>query len=379
MDDSIDRNLDTIRRRLAELEEATEQALREDDSGPLPLVAVPAPVSYAEMTDSNDRLRSARDWSEIDLDAALTAVQRAEFERWRTRQRIAWERDDLVAVGIAGLIGALGVWFDSTIDQGVANALGSVGRTQRMRRWERAAKRLPIDYTGPGFGGRAHRVRSAGHDLARPFEALRQIRTGEFRGVRWDHGEMESVSLTGRFRTVESSAEALVLWVKHLAADFVTPMSLPLPGSSLLYELDNRELRKFAHAVYLGPSAGNGLNLRSGLLTPSLSVLVTEVVIRTHVHAKAYAVTGSADLDARRQALRQELLLAAHALVGAASVGKTLARFGTLDDQRRWLAVRHVNVPVLLRIGCLAVENVHGMRGRGTAAASWAELDELLA
>ncbi|WP_280432232.1 hypothetical protein [Nocardia brasiliensis] len=379
MDDSIDRNLDTIRRRLGELEDATEQALREDDSAPLPVAAVPAPVSYAEMTDVNDRLRSARDWSEIDLDAALTAVQRAEFERWRTRQRIAWERDDLVAVGIAGLIGALGVWFDSAIDQGVASALGSVGRTQRMRRWERAAKRLPIDYTGPGFGGRAHRVRSAGHDLARPFEALRQIRTGEFRGVRWDHGEMESVSLAGRFRTVESSAEALVLWVKHLAADFVTPMSLPLPGSSLLYELDNRELRKFAHAVYLGPSAGNGLNLRSGLLTPSLGVLATEVVIRTHVHAKAYAVTGSADLDAGRQSLRQELLLAAHALVGAASVGKTAARFVTLDDQRRWLAVRHVNVPVLLRIGCLAVENVHEMRGHGTAAASWGELDELLA
>ncbi|AFU01695.1 hypothetical protein [Nocardia brasiliensis] len=378
MDDSIDRNLDTIRRRLAELEEATEQALREDDSAPLPVAAVPAVASYAEMTDSNDRLRSARGWSEIDLDAALTAAQRAEFERWRTRQRIAWERDDLVAVGIAGLIGALGVWFDSTIDQGVANALGSVGRTQRMRRWERAAKRLPIDYTGPGFGGRAHRVRSAGHDLARPFEALRQIRTGEFRGVRWDHGEMESVSFAGRFRTVESGAEALVLWVKHLAADFVTPMSLPLPGSSLLYELDNRELRKFAHAVYLGPSAGNGLNLRSGLLTPSLSVLATEVVIRTHVHAKAYAVTGSADLDARRQSLRQELLLAAHALVGAASAGKTVARFVTLDDKRRWLAVRHVNIPVLLRIGCLAVENVHGMRGRWTAAASWDELGELL-
>lgn len=378
MDDSIDRNLDTIRRRLAELEAATEQALGEEDSAELILPAAPTAGSYAEMTETNDGLRRTHGWSTVDLDAALTAAQRTEFERWQARQRIAWDRDDLVAVGVAGLIGGLAVWFDATIDQGVAKGLGALGRTPRMRAWERAGKRLPIDYTGPGFGGRAHRVRSAGHDLARPFEALSQIRNGEFRGVRWDHGERETVTVSGRFRSVESNAQALVLWVKHLAADFVTPMSLPLPGSSLLYQLDNRELRKFAHAVYLGPSAGNGLNLRSGVLTPSLSVLATEVIVRTHVHAKAYLACGSADLDARRRSLRRELLLSSHALVGAASLSKTVARFVTLDDKRRWLAVRHVNVPVLLRIGCLAVENVHGVRGR-SAAPDWAELEQLLA
>ena len=41
-----------------------------------------------------------------------------------------------------------------------------------------------------------------------------------------------------------------MLWLKHLAADLVTPMSLPLPGMTFLYQLDNRAIRKFAHALY---------------------------------------------------------------------------------------------------------------------------------
>ncbi|MBB5918850.1 hypothetical protein BJY24_007762 [Nocardia transvalensis] len=331
------------------------------------------------MTEINDRVRAESGWCGIDFDAALTPEQRAQFEKWRARRRIVWDRDDLLAVGVTGIIGALAAWFDSTLDRAAAESMTPIRRTARMRAWERAGKQLPIDYTGPGFGGRAHRVRSAGHDLGRPFEALRQIRTGEFRGVRWDHGEKETIPISGPFRAAESTSEALVLWVKHLAADLVTPMSLPLPGSSLLYELDNRDLRTFAHAVYLGPSAGNGLNVRSGILTPSLSVLATEAVLRTHIHAKAYIATGSADLDERRQALRTELLLAAHALSGAAAAGKTLARFVVLDDKKRWTAVRHMNIPLLLRIGCLAAENTHATRTRRRSTAEpWDELERML-
>ncbi|MGW5147403.1 hypothetical protein [Rhodococcus koreensis] len=197
------------------------------------------------------------------------------------------------------------VWYDTAVDGTVSDVLGATRKTGWMRGWERAGKRLPIDYTGPGFGGRAHRVRSPGHDLARPFEALRQIRAGEFRGVRWDYGDKHPVTVGGRFREVDTLAEALVLWVQHLAADVVTPMSLPMPGSSLLYELDNRTIRTFAHEVYLGTSAGNGLNVRSGILTPSLSVITTEIILRTHVHGLAYGATGSAGLDEREQAPAQ--------------------------------------------------------------------------
>ncbi|QSE77692.1 hypothetical protein [Rhodococcus koreensis] len=374
MDDSVDQNLDTLSRRLAELESATGTALAGGIPDPLPENDTAALTSYAELTAANDRIRARRGWTDVDLDAALTPDQRAGFDRWRDRQRIPWDRDDVLAVGFAAVLGVAALWYDTAIDGAVAKGLGVTRKTGWMRGWERAGKRLPIDYTGPGFGGRAHRVRSPGHDLARPFEALRQIRAGEFRGVRWDYGDKHEVSVGGRFREVDSLPEALVLWAQHLAADVVTPMSLPMPGSSSLYELDNRALRTFAHEVYLGTSAGNGLNVRSGLLTPSLSVITTEVIVRTHVHARAYAATGSARLDEREQARRNELLLAAHSLVGLASAGKTLARMIVLDD-RKGMALHHMNVPVLLRMGCLAVEVAHDRRTRGRAVArDWDEL-----
>ena len=368
MDDTVDRNLDTLSRRLAELESATDTALAGEVPDRLPENDTAEHVSYAELTAANDLIRSQRGWTDVDLDAALTADQRAGFDRWRARQCIPWDRDDVLAVGFATLLGVAAVWYDTAVDGAIAHGLGATRKTGWMRGWERAGKRLPIDYTGPGFGGRAHRVRSPGHDLARPFEALRKIRAGEFRGVRWDYGDKHTVTVGGRFREVDSLPEALVVWAQHLAADVVTPMSLPMPGSSWLYELDNRALRTFAHEVYLGSSAGNGLNVRSGILTPSLSVITTEVILRTHVHARAYASTGSARLDEREQTRRSELLLAAHALVGAASAGKTLARMIVLDN-RKGMALRHVNVPVLLRMGCLAVEVAHDRRIRGRAMA----------
>ncbi|MFD7011708.1 hypothetical protein [Rhodococcus jostii] len=374
MDDTVDRNLDTLSRRLAELESATDTALAGGVPDRLPQNDTAAHPSFAELTAANDRLRAQRGWTDIDLDNALTPEQRAGFDRWRARQRSPWDRDDVLAVGFATVLGVAALWYDTAIDGAVAQGLGATRKTGWMRAWERAGKRLPIDYTGPGFGGRAHRVRSPGHDLVRPFEALRQIRAGEFRGVRWEYGDKHDVTVGGRFREVDSLPEALVLWAQHLAADLVTSMSLPMPGSSWLYALDNRALRTFAHEVYLGTSAGNGLNVRSGLLTPSLSVITTEVILRTHVHARACAATGSARLDEREQARRSELLLAAHSLVGLASAGKTLGRMIVLDD-RKSMALRHVNVPVLLRMGCLAVQVAHDRRARSKAAAQdWDEL-----
>jgi hypothetical protein len=44
-------------------------------------------------------------------------------------------------------------------------------------------------------------------------------------------------------------------------------------------------------------------------------------------------------------------------------------------DDRKGMALRHVNVPVLLRMGCLAVEVGHDRRTRSRAMArNWDEL-----
>ena len=106
----------------------------------------------------------------------------------------------MLAVGFATVLGVAALWYNTTIDGAVTRGLSATRKTAWMRAWERAGKRVPIDYTGPGLGGRAHRVRSLSHDLARPFEALRQIQPGEFRGVRWGYGEERAVTVGYRFR-----------------------------------------------------------------------------------------------------------------------------------------------------------------------------------
>ena len=109
VDDTVDRNLDTISRRLAELESATDTALAGGIPDRLPENDTAALTSYAELTAANDRLRTQRRWADIDLDAALTPEQRAGFDRWRARQRIPWDHADILSVGFATVLGVAAV------------------------------------------------------------------------------------------------------------------------------------------------------------------------------------------------------------------------------------------------------------------------------
>ncbi len=280
-------------------------------------------------------------------------------------------------VGLSGLIGALGNLYDNQVDSAVLHGLSLLKKTDLLRRWERETARLPIDHTGPRFGGPAHRVRSAGHDIGRFFAALGQIRTGTFEGSWWDDGQrvLEQVTRTRSglpFAAAPDPHHAVALLLKHWAADFVTTMSLPLPGWTLLCEMPNPELREFANDAYAGTNSGDGLNLRSGLLTPGLGMLATEVVVRTHTHLAAYRSRGTARLTTAAAAKHTEMLLAAHAAAGAISLSKTAAAAAAGEAV---VAARHLDVPVLLRIGMLAVKVRADASARAEAGApSWERL-----
>lgn len=360
MDDSILRNLDTQHRRLAELE-ADAARLLAGDTGVQVTSPRSVPERYEDLTVTNDGLRAERGWEEVDLDAALTPALRAEYERWEDRHRLRWSEQDLAAVACAGLVGIAATWFDTAIDSAVRDRLEALKDSPLIRRWEREAKGMPIDYMGKGFGGRGHRMRSAGHDIGRPFEALRQIRAGQFRGYSWDHGRRfthlaEATPFGTSYVPAETLGEALTLWGKHLVADVVTPMSLPLPGWTRLYELPSRGLRTFAHQAY-----DNGLNIRWAALS-TLPVLTTEVVVRTHVHGRAMLARGTAMLEPAEAAQRSELLLAGHALVGAASLGRALTTAIATRSPIR--AYKHVNWPVLLRAATTSLQVAGDARAR---------------
>ncbi len=218
-------------------------------------------------------------------------------------------------------------------------------------------------------------MKSAGHDLGRPLEALRQIREGVFRGTTFPHGVKTAVTESlSTWQNVGSWPEAMILWVKHLAADVVTPMSLPLPGFTKLYEMDHRWVREFAHAAYRGQRPlGNGLNVRSGMITPTLSVLSTEAIVRSHMLIRAHRTRGTVELTTAERALQTELLLAGHGLVGAFALGKATTIL--LLSKNPAMAVRHLNAPVLMRVGSLGLAAVANSRKRSNIAAPpWDEL-----
>lgn len=343
-----------------------------DDPAISELPAAPTAQNYRELTAFNDELRSANSWNDVDLDAALTPEQAAALDEWRSRQRIQWATTDVAMVGLAGVLGTACVWFDASIDRAVRNHLSTLASTRIGRRFERAGKRLPIDFMGEGFGGRAHRVKSAGHDLARPFEALRQIMEGEFRGVRWSFGQRSQVSASGRFDVVDSFEEALLRWLMHLAADVLTPMSLPIPGSSLLYEMDNEAVRDFALHAYKGLRSGEGCNVRSAVAGPGMTTVTTEAVIRTHVHLTALRARGTVELTRQEERRRTELRLAAHSLVGAASIGKATAK-GLVTKHPS--SIRHIHLPTLLTAGKLALQVVSdSSAAQRSSADTWDEI-----
>lgn len=373
MDESVLRNLDTQHRRLAELEVDAARLLAGDTDVRAP-AATRAPERYEDLTATNDALRAEHGWDDVDLDAALTPALRAEYERWEDRHRARWSQEDVAAVACAGLVGVGATWFDATIDSVVRDRVEKLKDTPLIRRWEREARGMPIDHMGEEFGGKGHRFRSAGHDIGRPFEALRQIRAGEFRGYSWHDGvrtthHRSATPFGTPYTPVDTFGEALTLWGKHLVTDVVTPMSLPLPGWTKLYELPNRQLRTFAHQTY-----DQGLNTRWAALS-TLPVITTEVVVRTHVHGRAMLVRGSAVLQPAEDSLRTELLLAGHALVGAASLGKALTI--ALATRSPIRAYRHVNWPVLVRAASASLQVAGDARAREQGPGrSW---DDLLA
>lgn len=97
-------------------------------------------------------------------------------------------------------------------------------------------------------------------------------------------------------------------------------------------------------------------------------MLAVESIVRIHVHGRALRERGTPVLRPAERSLRDEMLLAGHALTVAGSLGRTLATAYATSGP---LALRHINVPSLVRTGRLA----HSVLSkREEALPSWAEI-----
>lgn len=374
-------NLDALTRDLDDIEALAAAALNGrplDQASADRILNAPPGLTYNALTEHNRQRREAEAWGDAALADIRDPTALRQLDVWRTARRLRWERSDLVVVGVAGFLGALANLYDPQVDAKVLEGLTWLKKTNLITRWEQDAKGMPIDYMGSKFGGPGHRGLSAGHDVGRFFNALNQVRNGTFEGNYWEYGErFVRVSTTTPLGTPYPEVEwhlALAQLLKHWVADFVTPMSLPLPDWTLLRDMPNRDLRAFGQEAYAGDHRGSGLNLRSGLLTPGLGMVATEVVIRTHTHLAAYRETGSPRLVEASSAKRTEMLLAAHAAAGAVSLSKTAAAAIAGETV---VAARHLNIPVLMHVGMLALKMRSDTAGRAFAGApDWTDFLE---
>lgn len=334
--------------------------------------------SWDALTAANESWLVERDLDGLSLDDVLTTAELDLLESFDALGRERWTPADFATVGACGVLGVLAALFDDQIDAAVKFGLAGIGKTSPLRSFEAAGKRLPIDYTGPGFGGPGHRVRSAGHDIGRPWQALSQIRSGQFQGWEWDHGvriakTAMSPAPGGVPYAQHSLGEALVLWLMHLSADYVTTLSLPLPWWSKLYECDSRRVRKLAHDLYNPGGSAVGLNQRSMLLSKSLPVISTEVIVRVKVALDAGTSNGRfGALTANQKLRRNEMLFCGHAATGVASIVKTVAA----APAENALTLRHLNAPALIRVGFLSVKVLREYQRRRDerAVPSWDDL-----
>lgn len=237
--------------------------------------------------------------------------------------RIPWDKWDFLVGFGAGVVGALIDIFLGTPGKFVQKAMNDKNNwlgSQMEKIHSQHSSNAPIDYQGEHFGGGDHRSRTIGHDLFRPFEGIRQFKDGAFKGFYFHNGVkymVESgVNQYGYPYEPFAWAEAAIKWIVHNFCDFFSSKSIPIPGTSWLYESSNRDVRLFVEKDLYQ----HGINLKYVTLQ-TLAPISVEVGIR------GYFAIRYKNLEVEEKALlqkRSELLALAHSLTIAANIGKVI-------------------------------------------------------
>ncbi len=345
------------------------------NSGALAMLEVPSPAEYDALTSASRDYLQSQGRTGLDLEDLLEP-QDLDLLRLES-QRLGWTSSDLAAVGVCGLVGSVTALLANAIDAAVVEKLGLLEQTELISRWKRETKNLPIDHSGAYVGGPAHRVTSAGHDIGRPVEAVRQIMEGTYEGTGWSVlGRMPRTAEGTPFGTpydvVPEVRIALALWVKHLSTDVITPTSLPLPGWTALYERASTEqLADFFKDMYWSGGGVAGWNLRTMGITKSIPLVVVEVGIRTKLGWDAWTERGSLQATGHERAKRDEMLLAAHGVVTAVTAGQAVIECLTTSSP---LGLRSLNPQSALRTAQLGIKVVAARRAAPESPPSWEEL-----
>lgn len=193
----------------------------------------------------------------------------------------------------------------------------------------------PLDYQGPKFGGGDHRARTFGHDLLALPLALYMLTQGKFIDGYYDDGAyqtvMSALNQHGNEYAQMPFEQALLAYLTHMAADFCSTKSLPVPGFGLLAHLSDRDVRKFVADAY-----SEGFNLRH-VFVQGLPVAMTEIVIRLYCWLQSRTKDISSEAKKHK---RDKMLLVCHTMALLVNTGKVVI----MQDPTS------INLPMLLRV-----------------------------
>ena len=254
-----------------------------------------------------------------------------------------WVKSDFIVVFIAAVLGSIADIILSNRDNrftGKGSKFSESLKDLHEKTFKHKGKSA-IDFQGKinvggetvSFGGGHHRVLSRGHDLLRFIDGIKSFKNGDMISIRYKNGKRlltstKMVKNGGEFLQL-GSIEALVEYAKHMFADFFSPMSLPFPGYSFLFESDNRRIRQLVVDMYK-----NGFNMKN-IATQALSTAIIEFVIRLYFAIKNvkevkedieisedYSKIDLIKVAFKSSEKMSEMLLAAHVIVTAVNLGK---------------------------------------------------------
>lgn len=252
-----------------------------------------------------------------------------------------WVKNDYVVVFAAALIGgAADFIFGNRKNQLTGKGSKFAEELNKLHKHEGGA---PIDFQGKGYEGGYHRAFSRGHDILRFYDGIKMFKEGKFIGV---DGFVTTVNQNGTQYEQMALIDACVKYSKHMAADFCSTCSLPIPGFSFIMEGGNSQQMRNLKALTL-TMYHEGFNCKN-IMIQSISTISIELILRIYYGINSVSKMKE-DLDiaddySNYDQIKQfllpgnkeklmEMLLLTHTIVTAMNIGKIAISNSVRIDQ----------------------------------------------
>jgi hypothetical protein len=230
-----------------------------------------------------------------------------------------WSLGDFLCVFLTGVVGGL---CDLVIGKADGfdepklknSSLGGLGK--KLKEYD--LKSNPIDAHIPGAKLGDHRLYSYGHDLFRLIDGVRIIMNGKGKlGVAGTSGVLELSQLQEGFTPPDEIWKAVIVLLLHLFKDFWTHRSLPIPGSTIIADLNGHKMPQWLDVI----TNDKDVNLRT-LTGQGLSYGVNEMIPWLYLNLSS----SDKQLDKRLFSEKLSIMkLMGHTISMLFNVGKVIA------------------------------------------------------